>query len=217
MPSADDVVDELRAHADPREHATTSRRLAGIPLVAVGVRMGTVFDVAKAHRSLPLHEVAALLQRDEYESRMVGVSVLDFRARAPRLDDDGRAALYDVWMDHLDRMITWDLIDRSAPRVVGLHLAHRSREPLFALAASGDPLHRRTAIVATFLLVRSGDLDDPLAICALLAADPDPLVQSPVGTALREVGRVDAARRDAFVAEHGATMSAAARRVAMTP
>lgn len=216
MPTAVDVVEELRRHADEREHATVSRRMDGVPLDVVGVRMGTVFAVAKAHRDLPLPEVAALLERDEYESRMVGVSVLDFRARAPRLDDDGRQALYDVWMDHLDRMVAWDLIDRSAPRVVGLHLRHRSREPLFALAASPDPLHRRTAVVATFALVREGDVDDALAICALLAADDDKLVRSPVGTALREIGRVDVGRRDAFLAEHGPTMSAAARRVALT-
>lgn len=214
MPTATDVVDELRRHADERELAKTTRRMVGVPLRVVGVRMGTVFAVAKEHRALPLPEVAALLERDEYESRMVGVSVLDFRARAPRLDDDGRQALYDVWMDHLDRMVTWDLIDRSAPRVVGLHLRHRSRDPLFTLAASPDVMHRRAAVVASFALIREGDLDDPLAICGLLAADRDPLVQSPVGTALREVGRVDAARRDEFLAAHAAVISAVARRVA---
>ena len=214
MPTATDVVAALHRHADEREHAKTSRRMVGVPLSVVGVRMGTVFAVAKEHRALPLPEVASLLERDEYESRMVGVSVLDFRARAPRLDDDGRQALYDVWMDHLDRMVAWDLIDRSAPRVVGLHLLHRSREPLFTLAASSDVMHRRTAVVASFAIIRERDLDDPLALCALLAADRDPLVQSPIGTALREVGRVDAARRDDFLATHAAVMTAAARRVA---
>jgi 3-methyladenine DNA glycosylase AlkD len=215
--SAADVVAALREHADPAEHATTSRRLDGVPLVVVGVRMGTVFDVAKAHRALPLTEVAALLERDEYEARMVGVAVLDFRARAPRIDADGRRALYDVWMDHLDGMVTWDLIDRSAPRVVGLHLLHGDRAPLFALAASDDPWHRRTAVVATFLIIRAGDVADPLRICAQVAADPETLVQSALGTALREIGRVDPAARDAFVAEHGPTMTATARRVAATP
>nr|WP_281357096.1 DNA alkylation repair protein [Cellulomonas septica] len=204
----------MHRHADERELAKTSRRMVGVPLSVVGVRMGTVFALAKEHRALPLPEVAALLERDEYESRTVGVSVLDFRARAPRLDDDGRQALYDLWMDHLDRIVAWDLIDRSAPRVVGLHLRHRSRDRLFTLAASPEPLHRRTAVVATFAIVRHGDVDDALAICALLAADRDPLVQNPVGTALREVGRVDAARRDAFLAAHATMMSAAARRVA---
>lgn len=215
--SAADVLAALRRHADPAERATTSRRMDGVPLVVVGVRMGTVFDIAKAHRGLPLAEVAVLLERDEYEARMVGVAVLDFQARAPRIDADGRRALYDVWMAHLDRMVTWDLVDRSAPRVVGLHLLHGDRAPLFTLAVSDDVLHRRTAVVATFLIVRSGDVRDPLRVCALVAADPEKHVQSALGTALREVGRVDPAARDAFVAEHGPTMSATARRVASTP
>ncbi|GIG22643.1 hypothetical protein Cch01nite_33670 [Cellulomonas chitinilytica] len=212
--SAADVLAALRGHADPGEHATTSRRLDGVPLVVIGVRMGTVFDIAKAHRTLPLPEVAALLERDEYEARMVGAAVLDFRARAPRIDADGRRALYDVWMDHLDRMVTWDLIDRSAPRVVGLHLRDGDRAPLFVLAASDDVWHRRTAVVATFSIIRAGDVADPLRICTLVAADPEKLVQTALGTALREIGRIDPAARDAFVADHGPTMTATARRVA---
>lgn len=159
-----------------------------------------------------------LLDRDEYEARMVAVAILDFKARAPRIDDSidgaGRGELYELWMRRIDRMGIWDLIDRSAPRVLGRYLLNKPREPLFALAASADVWHRRTAVVATFTIIRAGDLEDPLRLCTWLAGDPERFVQTALGTALREIGTVDPGRLRAFLAAHESQLSAAARRVA---
>ena len=96
----------------------------------IGVRMGAVFEIAKAHAGLSLADVDALLDRDEYEVRMVAVALLDFKARDRRIDDAGRRELYEMWMSRLDRMDIWDLIDRSAPRVLGVYLVDKSRDPL---------------------------------------------------------------------------------------
>lgn len=179
----------------------------------IGVRMGTVFDIAKSNERMPLSEVDRLLDTDAYEMRMVAVSILDFQARAKNPD---RAALYELWMRRQDRIDTWDFIDRAAPRVLGGYLLDRPRDVLFDLARSGDWLQRRTAITAAFWIIRSGDLDDPLALCELLAADPEHLVQTNVGVALREIGRVDRGRLEAFLDRRGADLSAPARRTAIT-
>jgi 3-methyladenine DNA glycosylase AlkD len=214
--TAESIVDELESHADDAERTRTRRRMTNPDVPVVGVRMGTVFDLAKAYAALPLAEVDRLLDRDEYEARMVAVAVLDFKARARRIDDDGRRELYELWMRRIDRMGIWDLIDRSAPRVLGRYLLDKPRDPLFALAAAPDVWHRRTAVVAMFTIIRAGDLDDPLTLCGLLAADPERFVQSALGTALREIGTVDPDRLASFLAARGSQLSAAARRVART-
>ena len=144
---------------------------------------------------MPLPEVDRLLDSDVYEMRVVAVSILDFKARVRGLGDAERRALYDLWMRRLDRIDTWDYIDRSAPRVVGWYLLDKPRDVLFELARSDDWWHRRAAITAAFWIIRARDLDDPLALCELLAADPEHLVQTNVGVALREIGRVDPAQR----------------------
>jgi 3-methyladenine DNA glycosylase AlkD len=215
-PDAAAVLAALRDRADDAERARIERRMTDPAVPVIGVRMGTVFDIAKAHTALPLGEVDRLLGRDEYEARMVAVAVLDFKARARRIDDAGRGELYELWMRRIDRMDIWDLIDRSAPRVIGLYLLDKSREPLRRLAASPDVWHRRTAVVAAFSIIRAGDVDDPLAICAQLAGDPEKFVQTALGTALREIGRIDPARLTVFLGRHGAALSAGARRVAGT-
>lgn len=182
----------------------------------IGVRMGTVFEVAKTHSGIPLHEVDDLLAADEYELRMVAVSILDFKARARSISSEERAAMFDLWMRHLDRIDMWDYIDRAAPRVIGGYLLDKPRDVLFRLAGSENWWHRRTAITAAFWLIRARDLDDPLALCEVLAADPEHQVQTNVGVALREIGRVDRARLEQFLARRGTDLSAHARRTART-
>ena len=212
-PTAASVRAELEAAASATEHAKISARMTDARTEVIGVRMGTVFDIAKRSAGMPLAEVDRLFDSDAYEMRMVAVSILDFQARTKGAD---RAALYEQWMRRLDRIDTWDYIDRSAPRVVGLYLLHRSRDVLFELARSDDRWHRRAAITAAFSIIRAGDLDDPLALCELLAADPEHLVQTNVGVALREIGRQDAARLRDFIERRGDGLSAAARRTART-
>ncbi len=212
-PIADDVRAALLAAASDIERRKIERRMTDASTGVIGVRMATVFDIAKVNADMPLAEVDRLLDADEYEMRMVAVSILDFKARSKGAD---RAAMYELWMRRLDRMNTWDYIDRAAPRVVGLHLLDRSREPLFALARSSDRWQRRTAITAAFAIIRARDLDDPLALCDMLARDPEHLVQTNVGVALREIGRVDGGRLREFLARRGDDLSSHARRTART-
>ena len=200
--------------ATEAERAKTAKRMTDDTTEVLGVRMATVFAIAKAHTALPLAEVDRLLDSDVYELRLVAVSVLDFQARRPRVSLDERRALFELWMRRLDRINTWDYIDRSAPRVVGLYLRDRPRDILFDLARSGNIWHRRAAIVAVYLIIRSGDIDDPLALCEILAADPERFVQTAVGTALREIGRVNPERLDDFLTRRGSDLSAEARRTA---
>lgn len=202
---------DLEAAASADEHAKTSKRMTDEHAEVIGVRMGTVFDIARKNERMPLPEVDRLLDSEAYEMRMVAVSVLDFKARRKGVD---REPLYELWMRRLDRIDTWDLIDRSAPRVVGWYLVDRPRDVLFELARSEDRWHRRAAITAAFWIIRTGDLDDPLALCEALAADPEPFVQNNVGVALREIGRIDPARLERFLARRGADLTAHARRTA---
>lgn len=204
----------LHSAADPVERAKTAKRMTDDATTVIGVRMGTVFAIAKDHTAMDLAEVDRLLDSDAYEERMVAVSVLDFKARSPRLTTDERQALYELWMRRIDRLDTWDYIDRSAPRVVGLYLVDRPRDVLFDLARSDDRWHRRAAIVAAYAIIRAGDLDDPLALSELLAADPERLVQTALGVALREIGRIDADRLRVFLDRHGEDLLAEARRTA---
>ncbi len=209
------VVALLQARADPAELPKVRKRLAADE-PAFGLRMRELFDIAKAHTALPLPAVHHLLDHSAYEPRMAGFCILDFKARR-RLDDDERRALYEVYLDRHDRITTWDMVDRAAPRVVGGYLAGRPLTPLHTLARAEAPLRRRTAITAPLHLIGHGspaELAEGFAIAATLATDPEPTVHNAVGIFLKHAGTRDVEQLHTFLSTHAAGMPRPALRLA---
>jgi 3-methyladenine DNA glycosylase AlkD len=210
------VIEQLRRLSDAAELAKVRKRLAPDEQ-AFGLRMKALFDTAKAHTALPLKEVARLLDHPAYEPRMAAFCILDFKARR-RTSEQERQTLHDLYLDRHDAITTWDMVDRAAPRVIGGHLLGRDKAVLHALAASQDPLRRRTALTAPLMFVRSGTDDEvaeSLRIAATTAADPDPVVHKPVCILLKYVSERDQAGVVAFLDEHAASMPRAAVRLAV--
>lgn len=146
---------ELGAEASADEGAKIRNRMTDERTEVIGVRMATVFAIAKKNERMPLPEVDRMLDSDAYEMRMVAVSILEFRARRKGVD---RSPLYELWMRRLDRIDTWDLIDRSAPRVVGWYRVDRRRRRLgrtpsrrFGRVAHPSPSARRFRGVSSVL------------------------------------------------------------------
>jgi len=213
--TAAQVVAALEALRSNAELATVRKRLAPDE-PAIGVRMGQLFEVAKANTDLPLSEVEQLLEHPAFEPRMAAMCILDFQARRS-LDDDARRERYDLYLRRHDRITTWDMVDRTAPRVIGRYLVGRSLAPLHDLAASPDPLRRRTAITAPLWFARFGPDDDnkgSFAIAALLAADPEPTVHNAVGIFLKHAGERDRLALHRFLDVHAASMARPAVRLA---
>jgi 3-methyladenine DNA glycosylase AlkD len=209
------VVEALDARRSEGDLATVRKRLAPDE-PAIGVRMGSLFEVAKAHTDLPLAEVDRLRDHPAHEPRLAALCILDFQARRS-LDDDARRQRYDLYLRRHDRITTWDMVDRAAPRVVGRHLAGRSLAPLHDLATSPDPLRRRTAITAPLWFARYGPDDESaksFAVAALLAGDPEPVVHNAVGIFLKHAGERDRAALHRFLGEHAASMPRPALRLA---
>jgi 3-methyladenine DNA glycosylase AlkD len=205
--SSTQVVDALWAARSADELVKVRKRLADGE-EAFGLRMRDLFDIAKQATDLPLLEVHRLLDHPAYEPRMAAMCILDFRARR-RLDDAGRQTLAGVYLDRHDRITTWDMVDRAAPRVVGAALAGCSPEPLHVLAVHPDPLRRRTAITAPLHFVHAGSDDDltaGFAVAARLAADRDPTVHKPVGIFLKHASTRDPAAVQRFLNEHASVM-----------
>ncbi len=211
------LLTDLRAQATAADRTKTSARLPdGYPVI--GVRMKTLFDLAKAHATMPLGEVAALFDEPEYEARLAAVCVLDFKARSAKLTDDDRRALCELYLARHDRIDTWDMVDRAAPRVVGRYLMDRPHDPLFTLARSTNPVERRTAITAPLYWARYGtpaDLPDLFRLAEILLPDEDVVVSKPVGIALKYAGLLDEPALLSFLDTHAARLQRPALRYAV--
>ena len=100
----------------------------------------------------------------------------------------------------------WDLVDCSAPQVVGGFLMDKSKEPLFKLAKSKSLWERRIAIVSTQHFIRHEEFDETLAISRMLLEDEEDLIHKAAGWMLREVGKKDQSVLEGFLDRHGAVM-----------
>lgn len=188
--------------------------LDDLGLLAEGrVRMRDLFDTAKRARDLAADEVDLLMEQPSYAARMAAFSILDFQARAR----PGDVALRDAYLRHHDAIDAWDMVDRAAPWVVGSCVAGGPYALLHELAASPDPLRRRTAMTAPLWFVRHGADADVLAgfeVAAVLHADANPLVHKPVGIFLAHAGERMRPQLLAFLAEHESKMPRQAARLA---
>ena len=170
----------------------------------VGIRVPVLRKLAKEFRALPLSEVTALLHSPIHEERLLALLILvDGYARA---DAAGRAKIHAHYLENLDRVNNWDLVDTSAPYIVGRHLAERSRAILFRLAHSQNLWYRRVAMLATFYFIRQNDFADALRLAELLRDDEHDLVHKAVGWILREIGKRNVAALKQFLDRHAAFM-----------
>ncbi len=193
MPSVNE--EKLRADEFARRLGKSSR----IPI-------GKIFALAKEFIDMPPAEIEKLLDSPLHQMRVGAVSIMDWKARARATSDASRKELFDLYIRRHDRIDTWDLVDRSAPYVVGGYLAGKPRKILYKLARSANPCERRTAIVSTYFFIRQNDLDDTFGIAEILVGDGDVLVQKAVGSWVREAGKRDPRRLLHFLDKHAATM-----------
>jgi hypothetical protein len=195
---------------DIADIAAFERRLDDLRAqVSHRIPMRELFALAKAFPAASVADMERLLDGPTHEHKVAAVSLMDFRARRKKIDDDQRRELYELYRRRHDRIDTWDLVDRAAPHAVGGFLHPRSRAPLDELAASEHWYERRTAIVATWYFIRLGETADTFRIGATLAHDPVELVQKAVGGWVRPTW--DCARGEAR-AEHGRNPDASPRR-----
>jgi 3-methyladenine DNA glycosylase AlkD len=197
----------LREHQSDEELRKIQRYFAdGTSGVFLGVRMGTVFALAKEFIDLPPPELERLLESDVHELRAGALSVMDKQARRKRTPPVRRRELYELYLRRHDRIDNWDLVDLAAPYVVGGYLADQPRDVLYELARSQNRWERRTAITATAYFIRQGDVGDTFAVAELLLDDPEDLVHKSTGGWLRAAGDKDRDRLLAFLGQHAPAM-----------
>ena len=170
----------------------------------IGVKVPVTRQVAKEFQGLPLPEVESLLHSAIHEERLLALVILV--GQFEKGDDATRKPIYDCYLANTRHINNWDLVDLSAPQVVGGYLESRSRKPLDRLAKSASPWERRISIVATHWFIRHGDFVDTIRIAATLLADKEDLIHKAVGWMLREVGKRDVRVLEDFLSEHCRTM-----------
>jgi 3-methyladenine DNA glycosylase AlkD len=163
----------------------------------LGIRVPDLRRVAKKHKDLSLDEICELLSSELHEERLLALFLLVHKY--DKGDETTRSQIYRLYLKSTRHINNWDLVDSSAPRIVGRHLFDRARKPLFRLAKSESLWERRIAVLSTFDFVRQGDFQDAFAIADLLLNDCEDLIHKAVGWMIREVANRDMEAAESFL------------------
>jgi len=210
---------ELNAAADPAQAAGMARFFKtgkgeyGEGDKFLGISVPAQRKIALRYRSLPLVEIANLLQSPWHEHRFCALEILVHEYE--RGDEAAKRKIFRFYLQNTAGINNWDLVDTSAPYIVGAHLLHRSRRLLDRLAKSKSLWERRIAIVATLSLIRHGEIDDTFRIAEALLGDRHDLMHKAVGWALRETGKVSRPALLRVIETHYAAMPRTALRYAI--
>ncbi|MCE5326923.1 MAG: DNA alkylation repair protein [Planctomycetaceae bacterium] len=208
--NAKDLQRRLRALGDPGDAAFLQRFFKTGPGqygegdVFIGVRVPAVRAVARDFTSMALSQVEKLLHSKIHEERLAALIILV--AQAARGEAKTQRAIYDLYLANTRFVNNWDLVDVSAPQVVGAYLADKSRRPLYRLARSKWLWDRRISMLGAGYSIRLGQFDDTLAIAEMLLGDTHDLMHKAAGWMLREVGKRDTAVLEQFLTRHAAVM-----------
>ncbi len=169
-----------------------------------GINVPQLRRIAKRYASLSLKDIRHLLCSNIHEHRLVALLVLVDRYQ--KTDKQGKETLAAFYLDNSTRINNWDLVDLSAPYILGDHLYDNDAAVLHRLAASENLWERRISIVATFAFIRKNRFKETLQIAESLLYDRHDLIHKAVGWMLREVGKRDLISLERFLKDHADTM-----------
>lgn len=200
------IEKELHALADEKIAAHSSRFFKTGPGQYgegdrfLGIRVPLLRKIARQYRNLDLSSAETLLHSPFHEVRLTALLILVERYK--RGDADVRDEVYKLYLKNNRYINNWDLVDVSAPHIVGHYLEHRDRAILSRLAVSENFWERRIAILATFHFIRNDSFAETLRLAEILCCDEHDLLHKAVGWMLREVGKRDLDLLITFLDKH---------------
>ena len=162
----------------------------------LGIRVPVLREQAKQFSGMALQEVRLLLTSPFHEERLCALLILV--QKFSKGDEKEKVAIYRLYVNNMKYINNWDLVDSSAPQVVGAYLADKDKEPLYMFSQSKSLWERRMAIMATFCFIKKNQFKEALSLSKRLLNDKEDLIQKAVGWMLREIGKRNLATEKLF-------------------
>lgn len=163
----------------------------------IGVVVPNIRLVAKEFKDASFTTVKELLASPWHEMRLCGLLILVQQSRK-----EVSREVFDFYLSVTDRINNWDLVDLTAPQIVGGYLLDKPRDVLYRLAESPLLWDNRIAIVSTVTFIRRGDLEDTYQLATKMMGHPHDLMHKAIGWMLRETGKKDSERLYDYVEAH---------------
>jgi 3-methyladenine DNA glycosylase AlkD len=169
-----------------------------------GIKVPEQRKIAGAFRNLSLDDLKILLASKVHEYRLIAALILV--EQFSKADEVKRKTIFDFYLKNKKGINNWDLVDLSAPKIIGEYLFNKDKTILYKFAHSKDLWEKRIAIISTQAFIRKGWFADTLALSEILLHDTHDLIHKAVGWMVREIGNRDIIVEEEFLKEHYKTM-----------
>lgn len=173
--------------------------------IFIGVKVPDIRVIARTYQETPLIEVKQLLKSHIHEERFLALVLLVYKFKKQKSVD--REKIFLFYMKHKKWINNWDLVDVSAPLILGEYcLENNSSSILLDLIKRDSLWERRLGVVGALAFIRKGKTDIIYSIAMKLMDDNEDLIHKAVGWMLREAGKKDEKVLRKFVELHGHKM-----------
>ncbi len=167
--------------------------------IFLGIKVPDQRKIAVQYSDIDLTELVYLLKDPVHECRLTALLILVRKYEKKEVE---RKEIVDFYLENTDFINNWDLVDLSAPKILGPWLYTRERSILYSLAESGDLWKQRIAVLATYFFIKKGDFTETFALSELLLNHKHDLIHKAVGWMLRETGKIDQNEEERFLKKH---------------
>ena len=197
MPVLRNIQEALRAQATPERKKSNERYFKtgpgqyGAGDIFLGVTVPATRLIAKEFKDIALDDCSKLLLSPIHEERLCALHILVARYQRSK-DPQERKRLYDFYLQHVAGINNWDLVDTSAPYIVGAYCYEvNSFDLLYAWIVDRSIWKRRIALLATQYGIRHGNFTHIVHLVEQVLNDHEDLIHKAAGWMLREVGKRD--------------------------
>lgn len=168
-----------------------------------GIKVPIQREIVKMFKDASLKEIQELLNDEIHECRLTGLLILVQKYKKA----ENKKKIFDFYLKNTKKINNWDLVDLSAPNIVGdFLLDKKEKKVLYSLVKSKNLWERRIAILSAFALIRDKQFEDVLKISEILLEDKHDLIHKAVGWMLRELGKRDKDVEVSFLEKYCKTM-----------
>ena len=161
------------------------------------IKMPVQRKIANEFKYLNYRDIRELVGSKIHEERMIGLLIL--QGKYEKGDKNEKEKVYKFYIRNRKGINNWDLVDISAPKIIGEHLLNKNKKLLYKFAHSKKLWERRIAILSTFTFIRAGKFETIFKISDILLDDDQDLIHKAVGWMLREIGKKDLKAEEKFL------------------
>lgn len=209
---SENIIKELRILSNPKKALffpkffKTGKGDYGEGDQFLGVKVPEQRKIAKKYwKETEQKDLETLISSPYHEVRLTSLFILVSKYEKSKTVLEKKQWV-DFYLSNRKYVNNWDLVDSSAPKILGSWLYDKDRALLYDLVNSGNLWDQRIAIMSTFYFIRKGDFEDTLKISEILLSHKHDLIHKAVGWMLREVGKRDYDTEFDFLEKHHKNM-----------